>query len=361
MKETYSVGEIINPLLDTLPPVQLHTRKAHVRVPARVDTFLCHHQYFVKPPRLQVYPVNSINFGIEQITEAQVQIRDDLEIVIAEDLKRPQLLKHAALIMLQTLNVRYGLTIKAQNLHSIQHGGLGSSAALITATAQAINKLFGEPLSQSQMTKLLAQNYGEETEQQGILSSMASIGGATATGLSSDNLIIIGGEAEIWFQGMLPSTYEAVFLYPKYIQNITGQVDMELYEKGFSMFREMGVQWGGIKESILREKIIPGLESGDFSSLFRHINMYTLGAYGDIPLYFKNRWSSHGIFFDSLIHQIFSRLFDSLHVDEHCFFVSSGGPLIVVITHSADEVCEKLTSLDSFHISRVSLSQTSGR
>lgn len=353
----YKIGDLINPLPTRERIVRPVGKEVTIRVPARVDTFLCHHQYFVNPPRPQVYPVNSINFTVAQYSEARVQLRDDAELVIDAEAGRESIVRHAVLIMQKTLSIGYGFTISARNLHDIRHGGLGSSAALMTAVAHGINVLFGEPLSADEMTKLLAQNYGEETDKPGYLSTMASIGGAAAASVLGSSVVVVGGEAEIWHVSELPSEYEAIFLFPKHIESIPGVVDIELFQKGFDLFRRLGYDWGGVKEEILRRKIIPAIESGDLSVLFRSINMYTIGGYGDIPQYFRNRWLSHGIFFDKLIHELYYSLFKNLSPSENCFFVSSGGPLIVVITKDVDCAIRSVASFSDFDVTRVKLSR----
>ena len=356
--EYYQIGDLLNPLSRSLLVEKPKVKKCSISVPARVDTFLCHHHYFVNPPRPQVYPVNSINFAIEQFTEAEVSLREDAKITIDPSSSRSTLLEHAVEILRKTLGIEHGFNVNARNVHTILHGGLGSSAALMTAVAQAINLLTGEYITIKEMTKLLAQNYSEETDRPGYLSTMASIGGASASALSGKSLVIVGGEAEIWYTGQLPNTYTALLLYPKEMKSITGVSDMELYRKGFSLFKRLGTEWGDIKESILKNRIIPALQKNDFSELFRAINMYTIGGYGDIPQYFRSRWLSHNIFFDKFIHTLFSRLFTELRIDESCFFVSSGGPLIVIITQDTEKTIESIGDFARyFSLNKVNLAR----
>ncbi len=357
--EYYKIGQLLNPLQRSITTLYPQGSKCRIVVPARVDTFLCHHHYFVHPLRPQVYPVNSINFVLNQLTEAEVAIRSDKKIVITALETRKPLIEHVVKIMQQTLGFDTGFSVIAKNNHNTLHGGLGSSSTLMTAVAQAINIIMGNHLTVQEMTKLLAQNYGEETNKTGMLSTMASIGGASASALSGKSLIIIGGEAEIWIKEDLPVGYEAVLLYPKNIKAISGIVDMQLYKKGFELFERIGYEWGDIKENILRSKIIPAICKEDYSVLFKSINMYTIGAYGDIPQYFRSRWLSHNIFFDEFIYTIFLRLFAAVPMEENCFFVSSGGPLLVIITNRFNDVIAALGNItDNFSVDRVSLARS---
>lgn len=350
MQNYYKIGNIINPLDLHIGKVSPIGNRCKIKIPSRVDTFLCHHNYFACPPRPQVYPVNSINFALNEFTIADVSIRKDQKNIINADHKHLTIIEHTIKIMQKTLNIKMGFNVKAYNSHNISHGGLGSSAAIMSAVAQAINILMGKKLSIENMTKLLAQNYGEETKRKGFISGMASIGGATATALSGHSLIVIGGEAEIWCLNQMPKNYCAILLYPKKIKDITGMADMHLYKNGFSFFKKIGHEWGDVKEDLLKNKIIPAINNKDYSVLFRSINMYTIGAYGDIPQYFKSRWISYDIFFDNLIHNIFSKLFSSLNINENCFFVSSGGPLIVIITKNYKKTLKLLGNTKKYFI-----------
>ncbi len=353
----YKIGHLTNPLKAKIKKASLKGKGCKIIVPARINTFLCHHNYFAHPPKPQIYPVDSINFAISKFTEATVTIRNDRKIIIKASDKHLAIIEHTVKIMQKTLDIETGFNITARNLHKISHGGLASSSAIMSAVAQAINVLMGNVLSVEDTTKLISQNYGEESSKRGFISSAASIGGSTAIGLSSKSLAIIGGESEIWLLNNLPKEYSAVLLYPKKIKTISKALDDVLNKKEFSLLETIDDGWGSIKENILKTKIIPAINKKDYSALFRTINMYTIGAYGDIPGYFNSRWNSYGISFNSLIYIIFSKIFSSLKINEHCFFVSSNGPLIAVITKNPKKVVDLFKEFEkSFSIERVSLS-----
>lgn len=66
--------------------------------------------------------------------------------------------------MRKSINYQGGIYVEANNDFPYSHIGCGSSAALGTATALAINKLAGEPIKVDALPLFLAQNYGEEIE-----------------------------------------------------------------------------------------------------------------------------------------------------------------------------------------------------
>lgn len=357
-KKLYKVGHILNPLYEKIDKIRIKGRTCKIVVPARVNTFLCHHNLFVKPPEQSIYPVNSINFAVAKFTEAIVTIRDDNEITIDAPDKHKAIVEHVVRIIQKTLKIRIGFDVIAKNLHEISHGGLGSSSAIMSAVAGAINILMSRPLSVEQITKLISQNYGEESVKKGYIIAGASIGGSTATGLSGKPLVIMGGESEIWYSGNLPKEYYAVLIYPRKLKTISKNEDNKLNKGEVSLLETVDDGWGNIKEDILKGRIIPKANKEDYSPLFRAVNMYTIGAYGDIPNYFNSRWTSYGLNFNWLIRTIFLKLFALLEIDKNCFFVSSNGPLITVITKSPNKVQQLLKDLNkNFILERVSLSR----
>jgi hypothetical protein len=229
----------------------------------------------------------------------------------------------------------------------------------MSGVAQGINILMGKPLSVGEITKLIAQNYGEESNKKGFLSPSASTGGSTAITLAGKSLVVVGSEADIWCVNQLPKEYYAVLLYPKKIKDISKAQDIELNKRELYWLKNIDKDWGDIKENILKTRIIPAINKKRYSVLFNAINMYTIGAYGDIPQYFKSRWISQGLNFDSLIFGIFSRLFKSLKISENCFFVSSNGPMIVVITKYPKKVLNLMKDFSKdFTLEKVALSRT---
>ncbi len=357
-KNYYKIGHLSNPLNVKIGKVSVKEKSCKIIVPARVNTFLCHHNFFVNPPKTQIYPVNSINFAINKFTEVTVAIRDDKNNVINSSISHKAIIEHVIKIMQKTLKIEIGFDVKAKNLHGISHGGLGSSSAIMSAVAGAINILMSKPLSVEQITKLISQNYGEESSKKDFLSPAASIGGSTAIALSGKSLVIMGGESDVWCVDQLPKEYCVILLYPKKIKPISKVQDIELNKKELVRLKNIDKDWGDIKENLLKERIVPAINKKDYSVLFKAINMYTIGAYGDIPQYFKFRWMSHGLLFDSFIFNIFSKLFGSLKIEENCFFVSSNGPMIVVITKYPKKGLDLLKDFNKdFIIEKVALSR----
>lgn len=352
----YKIGDIINPLLIQYQSEPLFTT-CYVKVGARLSTFLCHHDFFSNPPRPQVYPINSINFMVNEFTEVFVECTDETTIVVNASENERDILMHTALILKTALGFSNGLIISGKVLHGVRHGGLGSSAALQTAVAIAINSLMGDKIPRADLVKFLAQNYGEESDIPGYLIPMVSVGGASAAMTSVHNLTIVGGEAEIWKEYDLSDDYSVVMVTPKIVNNkqISNSLDIELFNRGREIFSKIGRDWGDVKENLLKDKVITGLNNNDPSYLFNLLTMYTLGAYGDIPQYYKNRWLQYTPSFDKFIYNIFNDCFDSTSVKENSFFVSSGGPSIFVVTRNSKKIIKNLKKHRIFSVREIDL------
>ncbi len=348
MNARLEVGHIVNPIPFTRDHARPVADGCDVRIPSRVDTFLCRTQFLSRPVRPLVHPVESLNFAIAQYSRANLRLNTDRVIrVTGPSRSRQQIVLHAALMMKQVLGFREGLDIWCDNDHDIVHGGLASTASLASATAIGINGLYGNQVPAPLLIKLIAQNYGEESEEQGVLTPIPSIGGAVASALLSANVVAMTDETCVGATHTLPADYRAVLWIPEVGDLPGGAEDQQLYEQGKATYAAMGQRYGDLKHAILHREIIPALARGDTRPLFTQINRYTAGAYGDIPGYFGSRWIGRGVRLDRLLPQIEERIFGVSSPDEACVFVSSGGPTVVIITRRPRQTIDAISSLPS--------------
>ncbi|MCC8382065.1 hypothetical protein [Xenorhabdus sp. PB30.3] len=345
MNEFIKIGRIINPPLRTYSTTIPVAKKCTVIAPARVDTFLCKTQYFVDPPLSQFYPIGSINFVVNQYTTASVEINTQNSGSKIYS-SRNKIISHFYQIIKKVLNFKEELIIKAENQHNIIHGGLGSTVSLVSAIAIAINELYGCPLSSTELITFLSRNYGEESEEdEYVLHPAASIGGGFAASLLPGDIIIMQIDSGEPLSFNLHSSYKIVTFFPELQKLPSGYDDYQLTVIGYSRLKNMGLKYGEIRKNILEEIIIPSLKSGDYADLFFYINQYTLGRYGNIPEYFSNRWATSGLRFEEILSFISNRIFSLFSDKECCFFVSSGGPLISIITPDAHKTVQSLQGL----------------
>lgn len=333
---TFRVGTLLSPLDDAPErPPEPRAESVRVHVPARVATFVCHYHYFAMPPRPNVYPVCDVNFVVDRHTLAEVEITDGPGVEVEASADSDPIVRHAALIVGSTLGITAGLRVRAEVRHDVRHGGLGSSASLMAATACAINELYGRPLSTAQLVRLIARNYGEESDVPDRLVTMPCVGGAAASALGRSSVVVIGGENEVRGRADLPDGYRVVIGMPPGTELPTGTQDMTLFLDNRDLIVGLG-EWGAAKESLLR-RCTGALVESRHGDLVEAINHYSLGAYGDVQGYFKSRWKHLGIDYPSLMRRLHCRLFLDHSPRESCAFVSSGGPGVCVVTPRADE------------------------
>ena len=98
-KKYYKIGHLSNPLHKKVGKILVRGKSCKIVVPARVNTFFCHNNFFVSPPRTQIHPVNSINFAISKFTEVTVTIVNDKKNFIDASDKHKAIIEHVIKIM----------------------------------------------------------------------------------------------------------------------------------------------------------------------------------------------------------------------------------------------------------------------
>jgi len=162
--EPFPVGGIYSPLPESAFNKEVGERLNQVRVsvPGRLNCLIKDPVALVRREPTGEFNYGEISFGIDLITYAEARTTEGDSIVIAEKTSRPSLVRHFAEIVRRSIDYDGGIYIEANNDFPYSHIGTGSSAALATATALAINKLAGEPLKIDALPLFLARNYGEE-------------------------------------------------------------------------------------------------------------------------------------------------------------------------------------------------------
>lgn len=160
----FPVGEIYSPLPEDAFNKEVGERVSWVRVsvPGRLNCLIKDPVALVRREPTGEFNYGEISFGIDLTTHAEVKITEGNNIVVAEKSSRPSLVRHFAEIVKRSIDYDGGIYIEANNDFPYSHIGTGSSAALATATALAINKLAGEPIKTEALPLFLARNYGEE-------------------------------------------------------------------------------------------------------------------------------------------------------------------------------------------------------
>lgn len=164
--EPFPVGSINTPLPSSAFNEEVGKRFHHiwVSVPGRLNCLIKDPVALVKREPTGQFNYGEISFGVDLMTHAEAHSIEGDELIVGSNVRRPSLVRHFAEIVRKSINYQGGIHIEANNDFPYSHIGSGSSAALATAVALAINKLAGEPIKTEALPLFLAQNYGEEIE-----------------------------------------------------------------------------------------------------------------------------------------------------------------------------------------------------
>lgn len=164
--EPFPVGKINTPLPDSAFNKDVGKTFSRVRmsVPGRFNCLIKDPVALVKREPTGEFNYGEISFGVDLMTHAEAHSIEGNELIVGNNVRRPGLVRHFSEIVRKSINYQGGIYVEASNDFPYSHIGSGSSVALATATALAINKLAGEPVKIEALPLFLAQNYGEEIE-----------------------------------------------------------------------------------------------------------------------------------------------------------------------------------------------------
>lgn len=192
-------GTVINPI-ESKKPISITKKEITLKSPCRIDVGLLDYSA-LKFTDDDDYKAGEMSFACDAYTTVRVKLLDKPEINIESE--RPEFVKHYALLMKKATGYKGGFEIET-HAHSYRHVGFGSSAVMAETTAFAINKLFGEPLTFSQLRRLVAYNFAEESDSdKNMLFPGASTGGSFNT-IRRGGFVITSSECEEVFHGDIP-------------------------------------------------------------------------------------------------------------------------------------------------------------
>jgi len=175
-------------------------REIILRAPCRIDVGLLDYSA-LKFTDENDYKAGEMSFACDAYTWVRVKLIESPQINIKG--KRPQFIKHYAIIVRSATNYKGGFEIETI-AHPYRHVGFGSSAIMAETTAYAINYLLGSPLSFEELRKLVAYNFVEESDKnKDKLFPGASTGGSFNT-IKDGGFVITSSECEKIFREPIP-------------------------------------------------------------------------------------------------------------------------------------------------------------
>lgn len=222
----------------------------------------------ILPNKDGIYTAGEVVFSIGLYKVVSIESRPGNLIEISDRSKRKSLILHAALLMKKALAFKGGLFIDVNNQDEIKHAGLGSSSGLIAGVACAINELYGSLISSQNLVKYLAQNHGEEIEDDNEhLCPVQCLGGAAAAGLFKAGMLVITGKNTVVATSIIPKKYKVVIGVPKDYIPLDSKKLFELEIKNIQNFINTGKKMNTKIAYNVLHKMLPAMISGDISSV----------------------------------------------------------------------------------------------
>lgn len=261
--EPYKVGTVFNPMKINFENIKLLFKSIEINYPSRLDAMA------IDPSKIasnnnMVYSPGEIVFSIKLFHKIKIEISKDL--IITENSKRKSLIKHSFLLMKNALGFKENMTIDIDNKNEIKHAGLGSSGCLIAGVASAINELYGKPINHLNLIKYLAQNHGEEIENnEEFINPVQCIGGSASSGNVKGGMIMILGESCIAKTMNINKDYDVIIGIPKDFKPLDSKTALEEELKNIDGFIQCGKKYGQQIAYNILHSMLPAMVNNDIS------------------------------------------------------------------------------------------------
>lgn len=271
----FKVGTVFNKLANKPLGIIKKHNSIVLKYPSRLEAMA------IDPSNIAInnnlkYTPGQIDFTVKIFKTVSITITsNEGEINISSNSKRHTLIKHAVALVRNALSVNDGLNIDVLDEVNLRHCGFGSSSGLIASVACAINELYGKPISDRQMVKYLAQNHGEEIDDDpDMINPVQCIGGSAACGTHEGGLVIIAGENIVVKTMNIPEDYEVVIGVPVDFTHPDSKYLMDKEIENLHKFLECGKKYGPAIAYTLFHECFPDMEEGSIKAIGNLIYEY---------------------------------------------------------------------------------------
>jgi predicted sugar kinase len=262
--EPYRIGAVFNPL-DLRGSFTPKFKEISIKFPSRLNAMA------IDPSKIttnknMIYTPGEVVFSIKLYANINVKTTSKKgQIKISKTSKRRNLIKHAVMLMRNTLKDNSGLEVEVDNDVELKHAGLGSSSRLISGVATAINEIYGSPVTHEKLARYVAQNHGEEIDRDNEnLNPVQCIGGSAVSGLYSGGLFVITGETVVVGKMDISADKKVVLGIPKNYKEVDSKSQFDEEKKNLDKFLKTGKKYG----SLIAYKILhQGLPSMKLNNL----------------------------------------------------------------------------------------------
>ncbi|MHB1908017.1 MAG: GHMP family kinase ATP-binding protein [Nitrososphaerales archaeon] len=322
----FAAGTVTNPYCQKVECTPTLS-EISLSVPGRLNAMCFDISSLTLPVHPMIYSAGELAFSIDLRTKTKICLfRDGRGEIVVEHSRRPSLVVHGALLMKKALNFTDSLRISCDNNFNLPHCGFGSSSAIISSVAIAINILYGRPLNDSALMKYIAQNHGEEIgPSQTELVHVQSIGGIPAVSLCRGGVVAIAGESVTIAQHEIPADF---YFVCSQVEKTTSDA-LELMKQEEKLFPRMLDSSARYSKEIswrVLHLLLPSLVTGDFVTMFKVIRWQRFQT-GSLETDGK-MWPS--------MFEMIKILTEKYYSDQELISYSSNGPAIYVMTKDPD-------------------------
>lgn len=263
----FKIGTVFNPLKVKICNNKPLLEEITIDYPSRLNAMAIDPSKIASNNNL-VYTPGEIVFPVKIYRKIHVKVTNTPDLIISDRSKRKSLIKHAFLLMKKAIGFKESMYIDVDNSKEIKHVGLGSSSALISGVASAINEVYGKPIQKQDLIQYLAQNHGEEVENsEDIIMPVQCIGGTAASGINGGGLIILCGNSCVIKTMEIPSDYSVIIGIPKDFTPPDSKEALEKELENIHGFIECGKKYGPTIAYEILHKCLPAMVKGDLKTI----------------------------------------------------------------------------------------------
>jgi len=195
-----------------------------------------------------------IGFAIQVYCSVSVEcIPEGLEI----EYSRESLIRHFVAVFTKTTGYIGGFRIRARD-HEHKHVGLGSTSTVMIALAKALNVAVGSPLTETQLRRLIGNNYVEETADGRIVAGFETGVGPAAS--LHGGMAVMGDELSFIYHHLFAEGYNVFIVIPPTDISSAGDKEFDLL---MNKARMLDYRDRELKTYLIMMDMIPALEQGN--------------------------------------------------------------------------------------------------
>ena len=341
----YRVGKVFNPISKKIKNNFPILKSLEIAFPSRLNAMAVDPGQIAQNKNM-IYSAGEVVFSAPIFNNIKIEVIPSSDCVISENSKRKPLIRHAFSMMKEAIKFQQGLKISVDNSREIKHQGMGSSSGLLSGVCVAINEIYGCPLSSGELLRYIAQNHGEEIdEDDSFLVPVQCIGGSAASGLYEGGALLVLGKNLVAKTMKIPEEYSIVLGFPKDFKKIDSKEALEKELENMDGFVQCGEKYGKINAYNVLHKFIPAMIESDMDVI------------GDVI--YDYRFNMGSIKNCSFLYPRLVEICDRVSIlkkegSAPILSISSVGPLIFAITKNTNR-CKELFEKENLQVEIVSI------